>query len=535
MRSRVELMVLVAAVALASAVAAAQNPAAPPKPAQKPLVDAIGVTDPGPLPPGGPAPRMADGKPDLSGIWFSGVIGRPSAWSRTRPERVPEDPVPFRPEAAAKIKSLTRAQLQALDPTVNCLPRGVPGMFTMNPHPFELITFPGVFVQLVEAGNQWRKVSTDKRPHPEYPDPLAARPMSTTGHIRRGPQRAGLRAGVPVTETPRPFLKVLLCASVSLWLGGAGAAQERQTPPPPRGVAVPAIPGVIAPGTTVDLVNGSFRRTEGPVGMPDGSLLFTEADRIIRIDAAGRVSTFVERSNGSNGLGFDPRGRLISVQRAPGNEKVGILHPPGSEATLADSYDGRPFNRLNDLVVSRQGGIYLTDLDGVYYLPPAPNGAKGPGGRVTKVVDDIPNPNGVILSPDERVLYANDKDGEYLLAFDVAGDGTLRNRRNFARYKSVRVPGHKDPLIAEDNGADGLAVDNDGRLYVATNLGVEIFSPRGEHLGVLPVVWGGERFTLRKPQNVAFAGPDRKTLYIVGAGAVYKVRTLAQGISTRAK
>jgi hypothetical protein len=115
---------------------------------------------------------MADGKPDLSGIWFAGVIGRPSAWSRTRPERIVEDPVPFKPEVAAKLKGYTRAQLEALDPTVNCLPRGVPGMFTMNPHPSVLITIPGAFIQLVEAGNQWRKVFTDKRPHPKYPDPL---------------------------------------------------------------------------------------------------------------------------------------------------------------------------------------------------------------------------------------------------------------------------------------------------------------------------------------------------------------------------
>ena len=139
---------------------------------QKPLVEAIGTTDPGPLPPGGPTPRMADGKPDLSGIWFAGVIGRPSAWSRTRPERIVEDPVPFKPEVTAKLKGISRAELEALDPTVNCLPRGVPGMFTMNPHPSELFTMPGTFIQLVEAGNQWRRIHTDKRPHPKYPDPL---------------------------------------------------------------------------------------------------------------------------------------------------------------------------------------------------------------------------------------------------------------------------------------------------------------------------------------------------------------------------
>jgi hypothetical protein len=176
MRSRVNLLMGVSAVfagiALLSVTGAAQRGGGAPADPQKPLVEAIGTTDPGPLPPGGPTPRMADGKPDLSGIWFAGVIGRPSAWSRTRPERIVEDPVPFKPEVAAKLKGYTRAQLEALDPTVNCLPRGVPGMFTMNPHPSELITIPGAFIQLVEAGNQWRKVFTDKRPHPKYPDPL---------------------------------------------------------------------------------------------------------------------------------------------------------------------------------------------------------------------------------------------------------------------------------------------------------------------------------------------------------------------------
>jgi len=320
---------------------------------------------------------------------------------------------------------------------------------------------------------------------------------------------------------------VLVVVALLVLSGVTAAGQREAAPRPPASVPAPAIPGVVAPGTMIELVNGNFRRTEGPVGAPDGSLLFTGANQIVRVDASGQASTFVEPSNDANGLGFDGNGRLIAVQRGAGNEKVGVLHPPGG-ATLADRVEGKPFNRLNDLVVGRTGGIYFTDADGVYYLPP--------GGPVTRVIgEEIPNPNGVILSPDEKVLYANNKDGEYLLAYDVAPDGTLRNKRNFAKYKSVRVPGHKDPLLAEDNGADGIAVDNEGRLYVPTNAGVEIFSPKGELLGVLPVVWGGELFRLRKPQNVAFAGPDKRTLYIVGAGAVYKVRTLAQGITGRAK
>ena len=115
------------------------------------------------------------------------------------------------------------------------------------------------------------------------------------------------------------------------------------------------------------------------------------------------------------------------------------------------------------------------------------------------------------------------------MAFDILPDGGVTNRRNFARYKSVRIPGHKDPAWDEDNGADGMAVDSEGRVYAATNSVVEVFSPRGELLGILPVQWGAESGNIRHPQNLAFGKKNKKTLYIVGAGTVYKVRTLSQG------
>jgi gluconolactonase len=313
-------------------------------------------------------------------------------------------------------------------------------------------------------------------------------------------------------------------------LGAATAFAQRggAALPPPAEIAAPAIPGVIAQGTKIVLVKGDFRRTEGPVAMPDGGIVFTNNNFLTRLDAAGSATTFVEVSNGANGLGFDTKGRLIAVERKPMDERVGVLYPPDAVTTLADKADGKPFEALNDLVVSSRDAVYFTDHNGVYYLPAG-------GGKVTKVAEGIPNPNGVQLSPDERTLYANNKDGEYLLAFDVKPDGTLANRRNFAKYKSVTQKDSKDPLLAEDNGADGLAVDNDGRVYVATNVGVEVFSPKGDMLGIIPAIWGGDIFMLKKPQNLAFSGPGKKTLYMVGAGAVFKVQTLTQGVNKRAK
>ena len=331
-------------------------------------------------------------------------------------------------------------------------------------------------------------------------------------------------------------MKRLILFIVVLLVPVVAPAQRRgggpPQPPAPKEVAATAIPGVVAAGAKIELIASGVTSPEGSLALPDGSgIIFCERPaHIARIDASGKMSTFVENGNASNGLAWDSKGRLIAVQRPRGAEKVGVLYPAGSVATLVDNFEGKPFNGLNDLVVSTKDGIYFTDTEGVYYLAPG-----APGSQVKRVIQDIDNPNGVQLSPDEKTLYANDKDGEYLLAFDVQPDGSLKNRRNFGKYKSVKIADSKDPRIAEDNGADGLAIDGAGRVYVATNLGVEVFSPRGEHLGVIPMgIWGTGPVD-GKPANLTFAGPDKKTLYTVGSGVVYRVEMLAQGFKGRGK
>ena len=102
-------------------------------------------------------------------------------------------------------------------------------------------------------------------------------------------------------------------------------AQQRggQPPPPATDTVAPAIPGVVAGGTKVQVIKEGFQGTEGPIAHPDGSLLFTEtnANRITKIDKDNNVSTFLENTNGSNGLAFDSKGRLISVQTTPGQDE----------------------------------------------------------------------------------------------------------------------------------------------------------------------------------------------------------------------
>ena len=148
-------------------------------------------------------------------------------------------------------------------------------------------------------------------------------------------------------------LFLLYCVSLS---GQAPAPQG-----PPTDTVTPNIPGVVAAGTKVQIIKAGFDGTEGPVALPDGSVIFTNATHLTKIDKDDKVSTFLDNPNLANGLGFDSKGRLIGVVTAPGNTGVAVLYPKGQETILADKADGKPFGRPNDLVVNKKGGVYFTD------------------------------------------------------------------------------------------------------------------------------------------------------------------------------
>lgn len=295
-------------------------------------------------------------------------------------------------------------------------------------------------------------------------------------------------------------------------------------------LATPAIAGVVDAGTPVEVVKDDFPSSEGPVGMPDGSLLFTEtrASVIHRIAPDGTASVHLENTARANGLGFDAQGRLIAAQHGgegQGVPRIGILAPAGEERVLVDGFQGRPFVRPNDLVVDARGGVYFTDPAP---RPAAPGGALStpshvyylrPDGRLVLLDDRMRRPNGIQLSPDGWTLYVADTILEDIIAFDVLTDGSVANGRVFAKIRDV------DPEVG--SGADGMAMDAEGRLYSTSSTGVQVFDPRGEHLGTIPIP--------RRAQNVAFAGPDRSWLYVVGSGGVYRVRTRTRGVEGRAK
>jgi gluconolactonase len=235
---------------------------------------------------------------------------------------------------------------------------------------------------------------------------------------------------------------------------------------------------------------------------------------LIKIDPAGAISIYLEDTNRTVGLTYDPKGRLIGAQSR--NPTIGVLAP--TRQVLADSFAGQPLVRPNDLIADKRGGIYFTDPipnpQAAFREPPA--GRKPaifyirPDGTVTKATEEVASPNGLQLSLDERTLYATN--GQVIMAFDVQPDGGLTNGREFVK-----------------SGGDGLALDNAGRLYAAVGgvQGIRVFSPQGQDLGTIPMGV--------PPQSVAFCGPGKKTLLVVGRGAAYKTSMLTEGIRSRAK
>jgi gluconolactonase len=304
--------------------------------------------------------------------------------------------------------------------------------------------------------------------------------------------------------------------------------------PAVREVSVAGIPDVIAAGATWSLVWHGTDNADGIVGTPDGGLLFAQEQpsRVSKLDSSDKVSVLAEDTRGAGSLALDAQGRIFAVQRtctdpglnAPCSEPttIGIIHPVSERKLLADKFNGKPLGRLNDLVADRKGGVYFT-VGGVYYASPE--------GIVSSIGENL-RTNGIMLSPDERTLYVTN--GPMIVAFDVQPDGTVRNQRDFAKLEA-------------GGSGDGMAVDGAGRLYVTSNAGVQVFSLEGRYLGLIP--------TPRNVISVAFSGPDKKTLYVVGSGAldgagkevttpsgvrnnaksIFKIPMLAQGFKGRAK
>ncbi|MET0497470.1 MAG: SMP-30/gluconolactonase/LRE family protein [Steroidobacteraceae bacterium] len=314
------------------------------------------------------------------------------------------------------------------------------------------------------------------------------------------------------------FTRCLFSSACLVVLGGAWLpvyAQEAVTP---------AIPGVVDAGTSIQLVKDGFEAVEGPLPQPDGGVLFTNnrAARIVQVAPDGSVSTWLEGSGGANALARTAKGDIVATLQE--SLAIGVMKPGEPPRILVHDYQGIPFNRPNDLVAGKHGDIYFTDtVPLTATAPPAMPSALyrwTAKQELVRIAADIPRPNGVALSPDERTLYVANTSGEWVFAFELDRKGGAGERRDFAKLAlPPEVPNQVRAIGG--TGADGLAIDEKGRLYVATTVGVQVFSSAGAPLGIIVLP--------KPPQNLAFSGPGRGTLFVVGRGAVYRIDTLTHG------
>lgn len=278
----------------------------------------------------------------------------------------------------------------------------------------------------------------------------------------------------------------------------------------------------IGPLGKVEKLHTDFQFTEGPAADAHGNVYFTDipANKIYKVDLDDKLSTFTDESNHANGLMFNAAGDLVACEM-DGQLAVWDVET-GKRKVLVPKHDGKRFNAPNDLVIDRAGGIYFTDPHfrapmplpqgkmGVYYAKPDTATAKG---SVKRLIDDLPAPNGVMLSPDEKTLYVFPSGQAEMMAYDVLGPGKLSEGRTFFTLKQ--------PDGKEGTGADGVTIDVKGNLYITSQLGLQVVSPQGKLLGIIKVP--------EKPANVAFGGAYNKTLYITARTSLYTVPMAIEG------
>jgi gluconolactonase len=279
----------------------------------------------------------------------------------------------------------------------------------------------------------------------------------------------------------------------------------------------PGIPGVIAPGVEPELVQEGFVFTEGPVGTPDGGLYFTDIrpNKVYLLDASGKIALIREQSNGSNGLAVTKDGDLFAAEG--GGQRISKRGRDGTITPVVEGTDRGPFLSPNDLILDAKGGIYITDPGPRPVVAGRPTSVSylAPGAKQAIVIDgEVARPNGLTLTRDGKTLIVDDTIGNVVFAYDVQADGSVKNKRAFAQLRDI--PDGKE------SGADGLALDNEGRIYITTLTGVQVFDAKGAYLGTIKVA--------RQPANAAFAGPDKRVLYITAREGLYRVKLLSQGV-----
>jgi gluconolactonase len=269
----------------------------------------------------------------------------------------------------------------------------------------------------------------------------------------------------------------------------------------------PALDQIIdASEPIVDLATnlGGTANVEGPLWWKEGGyLLFRGTDNKRWKYTPGQgISVFKDNTNAANGITRDPEGRLVACEAA--TRQIVREEHDGSITVLANSFQGRPLNRPNDIVVKSDGAVYFTD-PWTAAEPPGEGDLPFAGvfrisadrGTLTLLVDDLLGPNGIAFSPDEKVLYVNDSRRRHIRAFDLLQNGTLA-RQSDRVFADLGGP--------EPGVPDGLKVDSAGNVFCGGAGGLYILDPKGKKLG--RIVHG-----YQNTANIAFGGDDWKTVF----------------------
>lgn len=263
---------------------------------------------------------------------------------------------------------------------------------------------------------------------------------------------------------------------------------------------------LVLEGENWELVSSGHKFTEGPAVNDAGELFFTDIpnNRIHKVDAEGNVSVFAEDSGAANGLMMGPDGLLYACRHADG-QIVRYSLDGKTRDVVVDGIKG------NDLVLLHNGMGYCTDPDNkkIFYFTIK--------GDKKEVDSGIEFPNGIMTSPDQTLLTVANTRGRFCYSYQIQPDGTLGAKQE---YGWLHVTDHLQ------TGADGMAVDTEGRMYVTTSLGVQIL----DQLGRVNLI-------LSKPKdawlsNVIFGGPKRDVLYVTCGDSVYKRRINATGVDS---
>ena len=300
-------------------------------------------------------------------------------------------------------------------------------------------------------------------------------------------------------------LNLLLLA---VGLGSALTAMAQTAPPQ----------SILAGSATPQLVSRQFKFTEGPAVDKAGNVFFTDQpnDKIWKYGIDGKLSVFLEKSGRSNGMYFDKKGHLLTC--ADEHNEIWSIAPDGKVTVLLKDAQGHRLNGPNDLWQHPgTGTLYFTDPYYLrdYWARTAPDPGLGgqklyylPKGQTQPVVadDQMQKPNGIVGTPDGKLLYVSNIDAPKTYRYQIAPDGHLTGRQLFVAQSS-----------------DGMTIDNEGNVYL-TGHGVTVYNPAGQqiqHIDV-PEEWTG---------NVCFGGKDRKTLFITASKGIYILPMRVHGVN----